>query len=81
MICGTTPGMPTRLSPRKSASIARSGLLWDLEQLMADTPAETVRQVDAILSELPANSRLLWERRSAHMCEAVSARRRRRGRP
>jgi len=35
--------------------------LWDIEQLMADTTTETVRQVDAILSELPANSRLLWE--------------------
>jgi len=35
--------------------------LWDIEQLMADTTAETVRQVDAILSELPASSRLLWK--------------------
>jgi hypothetical protein len=35
--------------------------LWDIEQLMATATSDVVRAVDAVIGELPAASRALWE--------------------
>lgn len=35
--------------------------LWDIEQLMATATGDTIRAVDAVVGELPASNRALWE--------------------
>lgn len=35
--------------------------LWDIEQLLALAGADVVRAVDAVVGQLPASSRALWE--------------------